>query len=107
MAQELKIDIEKIIDDESSKGSIAHKIWLAGLGALTAGTEGGGKAFNILAEQGRKIESHAEEIIGKTIKGTTGEDWSLLVPNLVETFVELWFDAIRKKGLIEGAQLGC
>ncbi len=104
MAQELKIDIEKIIDDESSKGSIAHKIWLAGLGALTAGTAGGGKAFDALAEQGRKIESQVEDIIGKTIKGTKGEDWSLLVPNLVETFVELWFDAIRKQGLLGGAQ---
>jgi hypothetical protein len=104
MAQELKIDIEKIIDDESSKGSVAHKVWLAGLGALTAGTEGGDKAFNALVEKGRKIESQVEEMIGRAVKSTEGEDWNLLIPNLFETFFKLWFDAVRKQGLIGGTQ---
>jgi len=35
----------------------AHKIWLAGLGALAAAEKEGAKVFNRLVERGREVES--------------------------------------------------
>ena len=86
--------------------NVVHKIWLAGLGALAAVAKSSGKTFNTLTEEGEKIESHVEEIIGKMINVnvTEGEDWNLLIPNFAEAGFELCFDAIRKQGLIGGTQ---
>lgn len=39
----------------------AHKIWLAGLGALSAAEEGGSKLFNNLVERGETFESRSRE----------------------------------------------
>jgi len=38
----------------------AHKIWLAGLGAVAYAQEGGGKLFNELVKRGREMEAHAK-----------------------------------------------
>lgn len=38
----------------------AHKIWLAGLGAVVYAQEGGGKLFNELVKRGREMEAHAK-----------------------------------------------
>jgi poly(hydroxyalkanoate) granule-associated protein len=41
---------------EEIKDSV-HRIWLAGLGALAAAEEEGGKIFSRLVERGRDVES--------------------------------------------------
>lgn len=39
----------------------AHRVWLAGLGALAAAGEEGAKAFSRLVERGRDFESRSKE----------------------------------------------
>lgn len=39
----------------------AHRIWLAGLGALAAAEREGGKIFNQLVDQGRTVEARGKE----------------------------------------------
>lgn len=46
----------------------AHKIWLAGLGALTSAEEEGTKVFNKLVEKGAAFESRGREQITKVQK---------------------------------------
>lgn len=48
-------DREKKIQDELRDS--AHRIWLAGLGALAAAEEGGAKVFQRLVERGKELES--------------------------------------------------
>ncbi len=43
----------------------AHKIWLAGLGALAAAEEEGGKLFKKLVEKGESLESKGKETVSK------------------------------------------
>ena len=43
----------------------AHKIWLAGLGALAAAEEEGAKMFNNLVERGEAYESRGREELAK------------------------------------------
>ncbi len=47
----------------------AHKIWLAGLGALAVGQEEGTKLFKNLVEKGQDFESAGKEQVAKA-KGT-------------------------------------
>ena len=46
----------------------AHKIWLAGLGALTSAEEEGTKLFNKLVEKGESFESRGRKQIAKVQK---------------------------------------
>jgi poly(hydroxyalkanoate) granule-associated protein len=46
---------DKKLQDELKDS--AHKIWLAGLGALAAAEKEGAKVFNRLVERGREVES--------------------------------------------------
>jgi len=41
----------------------AHKIWLAGLGALSAAEEGGAKVFKNLVERGEAFENKSRETL--------------------------------------------
>ena len=41
---------------ENELKASVHKIWLAGLGALSAAGEGGSKLFQSLAEKGKELE---------------------------------------------------
>lgn len=43
----------------------AHRVWLAGLGALAAASEEGGKIFQQLVERGKEIESRGKEEVDK------------------------------------------
>ena len=43
----------------------AHKIWLAGLGALAAAEEEGSKIFNTLVEKGEGYESRGKDELAK------------------------------------------
>ncbi len=47
----------------------AHKVWLAGLGAVAMAEEEGGKFFTNLMEQGQKLESKSKKKVEKA-KGT-------------------------------------
>jgi poly(hydroxyalkanoate) granule-associated protein len=46
----------------------AHKIWLAGLGALTSAEEEGAKVFNKLVEKGEAFEARGKEQLSKVQK---------------------------------------
>ena len=47
----------------------AHKVWLAGLGAVAMADEEGGKLFSNLLETGQKLESKSKQQVEKA-KGT-------------------------------------
>jgi len=47
----------------------AHKVWLAGLGAVAMAEQEGGKFFSNLMEQGQKIENKSKKQVEKA-KGT-------------------------------------
>ena len=49
---------------EELKDSV-HRIWLAGLGALSAAEEEGGKIFTRLVERGRDVESRGKVEVDK------------------------------------------
>jgi len=54
----------------------AHKIWLAGLGALAAAEEEGTKIFNTLVEKGEGYESRGKEELTKVkdkVEGAFGK----------------------------------
>lgn len=55
----------------------AHKIWMAGLGALATAEEEGGKAFKKLVEKGEAFEKRFDAPLGK-VKEKTGEAKSKL-----------------------------
>ncbi len=46
----------------------AHKIWLAGLGAVSVAEEEGSKFFKNLVEKGEKFETRRKKDVGKAIE---------------------------------------
>ncbi len=50
----------------------AHKIWLAGLGALAVAGEEGSKLFESLVSRGEEIESKGKEHVDKAKETVTG-----------------------------------
>ncbi len=52
-------DRDRKIQDELRDS--AHRIWLAGLGALSAAEEGGAKVFQRLVERGKELEARGRE----------------------------------------------
>lgn len=76
----------------------AHKVWLAGLGALSAAGEEGSKFFNQLVERGEDFESRGRENLGKAkgevessakkarkeIEGRLDEAWGKMDERLTE-----------------------
>ncbi len=46
----------------------AHKIWLAGLGALAAAEEEGGKLFKSLVDRGEELENRGRREVESTVK---------------------------------------
>lgn len=53
----------------------AHRVWLAGLGALAAAEEEGGKLFKKLVEKGEKLESRGKERLDEA-KDKAGDVWT-------------------------------
>ncbi len=54
----------------------AHKIWLAGLGALAVAEEEGTKVFNNLVERGEAFEARSKEEVAKVrekVEGVVGK----------------------------------
>jgi len=59
----------------------AHKIWLAGLGALSAAEEGGEKLFKSLVEKGEKLEAQGKEKVEEA-QEKLGDTWKDLEARL-------------------------
>ncbi len=57
-----------IKDSSNEIRESAHKIWLAGLGALTSAEEEGAKVFNKLVEKGEAFEARGKEQLSKVQK---------------------------------------
>ena len=57
----------------------AHRIWLAGLGALAAAEEEGSKVFSRLVERGKDVETKGREQVKEQVssaKGRAESAWS-------------------------------
>ena len=67
-------DTTKKVQEEIRES--AHKIWLAGLGALASAEEEGAKIFNTLVERGEAYESRGREELAKVkdkVEGAFGK----------------------------------
>ena len=53
----------------------AHRIWLAGLGALAAAEEEGSKVFSRLVERGKDVESRSKQQV-QDVKAKAESAWS-------------------------------
>jgi poly(hydroxyalkanoate) granule-associated protein len=79
----------------------AHKIWLAGLGALAAAEEEGSKIFNTLVEKGEGYESRGKEELAKVkdkVEGAFGKaegSWE----KLGDAFDEKVAGAVKRLGV--------
>jgi len=79
----------------------AHKIWLAGLGALAAAEEEGSKIFNTLVEKGEGYESRGKEELAKVkdkVEGAFGKaegSWE----KLGDAFDERVAGAVKRLGV--------
>src|SRR5215210_1868155 len=79
-------DATKNLQDELKES--AHRIWLAGLGALAAAGDEGTKMFDRLVDRGREYESRGRDEARKQYEGakTSAEDvWSNWSEKLYET----------------------
>jgi poly(hydroxyalkanoate) granule-associated protein len=56
---------DKNLQDELKDS--AHRIWLAGLGALAVAEEEGGKLFSRLVDRGREVESRGKVEVDKAV----------------------------------------
>src|SRR6186997_139267 len=76
----------KNLQDELKES--AHRIWLAGLGALASAGEEGTKMFDRLVDRGRDYETRGREEAKKQFEGaksTTDELWNTWSSKLDET----------------------
>lgn len=85
----------------------AHKIWLAGLGALAAAEEEGTKIFNTLVEKGEGYESRGKEELAKVkdkVEGAFGKaegSWE----KLGDAFDDKVAGAIKRLGVPSSAEI--
>jgi len=80
---------EKNVQEEI-KDSV-HRIWLAGLGALSAAEEEGGKIFSRLVERGRDVESKGKVEVDK-VKAEVDK-----MKTKAESTFETWGDKFDEK----------
>jgi len=80
---------DKKLQDEL-KDSV-HRIWLAGLGALAAAEEEGGKIFTRLVERGRDVESRGKVEVDK-VKSEVDR-----MKTKAENTFESWGDKLDEK----------
>ncbi len=64
----------------------AHKVWLAGLGALSMAEEEGGKLFSNLVERGEGLEKKGKQQVEKARGAVTG----------VKTVAESYWDTFER-----------
>jgi poly(hydroxyalkanoate) granule-associated protein len=55
-------DVKKLQDEIKES---AHRVWLAGLGALSAASDEGSKIFQQLVERGKELEARGKEEVDK------------------------------------------
>src|SRR3954451_6809392 len=84
---------EKNVQDEIKES--VHRIWLAGLGALAAAEEEGGKVFSRLVERGRDVESKGKVEVDKM--KSDAERFNEKVKAKAETTFEGWGDKLDEK----------
>jgi poly(hydroxyalkanoate) granule-associated protein len=83
---------ESKVQDELRES--AHRIWLAGLGALAAAEEEGTKLFNRLVERGETVESKGKERVEKA-KSKVSSAWDDVEQKLDEKVAK----ALHKMGV--------
>src|SRR5262245_5390418 len=66
-------DTGRKLQDELAES--AHRIWLAGLGALAAAEEEGSKVFSRLVERGKDVESRSKQQV-QDVKSKAESAWS-------------------------------
>ncbi len=79
----------------------AHKIWLAGLGAVAAAEGEGSKLFRRLVERGEEFEARGKEQVDKVmgmVKEARGKAESTF-EKLGDTFDEKVSDALKRLGV--------
>ena len=92
-------DTNKKVQEEIRES--AHKIWLAGLGALAAAEEEGTRVFNSLVEKGENYESRGKEELAKVkdkVEGAFGKaesSWD----KLGDAFDDKVAAAVKKLGV--------
>jgi polyhydroxyalkanoate synthesis regulator phasin len=91
MAKSDKQEGKKLQDELKDS---AHRIWLAGLGALSAAEEEGSKVFNHLVERGRDLETKGKEQVGEA-KKKAEKAWG----GVSEKFDETLTDALHRLGV--------
>ncbi len=62
------MDKQSVKEIQQDLKASAHKIWLAGLGALAAAEEEGGKLFKSLVDRGEDLESRGRREVESTVK---------------------------------------
>ena len=80
---------EKNVQDEIKES--VHRIWLAGLGALAAAEEEGGKIFSRLVDRGRDVESRGKVEVDK-VKSEVDR-----MKTKAESTFESWGDKLDEK----------
>ncbi len=78
---------EKVKEIQGDLVESAHKIWLAGLGALAVAEEEGSKLFESLVSRGQKVESKGREQVGKAKETVAG----------VKTVAESYWQTFEQK----------
>ncbi len=78
---------QSVKDIQHDLKTSAHKIWLAGLGALAAAEEEGGKLFKSLVDRGEDLESRGREEVKSTV-----EDVKSGVKKTVSKVEDAWED---------------
>ena len=68
MAKKTKKAKESVKEVQQDLRESAHKIWLAGLGALSAAEEEGGKLFKNLVSRGEDLETRGRREVKSTVK---------------------------------------
>lgn len=94
-----KKDTKKVVQSEIAES--AHKIWLAGLGALASAEEGGSKLFKSLVEKGETFEARGKKQFGKVkdkVRSATGKAEST-IDAIGDTFDEKVSVTLKKLGV--------
>ncbi len=77
---------KKAKEMQSDMVESAHKVWLAGLGALAVAEQEGSKVFKNLVEKGQGVESKGKEQVDKAKGAVTG----------MRTVVESYWETLEK-----------
>lgn len=87
---------DKNLQDELKES--AHRVWLAGLGALAAAGEEGSKMFSRLVERGREYESKGRTTVNEQVNRATSaaeNTWD----NLGDRFDEMMTATLHRLGV--------